>query len=128
MSVMVGENRVEGMKGNKLHGMQLEWSKWTNYNTLASSWPFAPFLRTRNCAGLSACTPVVGNCATSNLCASPCAGEMNSLYGESGMCWSLNLMPTRYSPGTQTRIKHRVRIELMQLVCTEFRQSQNIPC
>jgi hypothetical protein len=25
---------------------------------------------------------------------------MNSLYGESGMCWSLNLIPTRYSPET----------------------------
>lgn len=73
----------------------------TNFTfTLASSSPLAPFFRTRKAAGLSACTLLLGNWNTSSLCASPIAGEMNSLYGESGMCWSLNLIPTRYSPET----------------------------
>jgi len=47
--------------------------------TLASNSPFAPFFRTRKAAGLSACTPLSGNWNTSSLCASPIAGEMNSL-------------------------------------------------
>lgn len=75
--------------------------------TFASRSPLAPFLRTMNWAGLSAWIDPSGNCATSNKWASPTAGEMYTLKGESGICSSLNLRPILYSPITNRQVDFR---------------------
>lgn len=72
--------------------------------TFASKSPFAPFLRTMNWAGLSACMLPSGNWHTSSRWASPTAGDMYTLNGESGTCSSLNFKPIRYSPVLKVRV------------------------
>uniref|UniRef100_A0A6B0UKJ2 Putative secreted protein n=1 Tax=Ixodes ricinus TaxID=34613 RepID=A0A6B0UKJ2_IXORI len=69
--------------------------------TLPSRLPLAPFMEMVKATGLLVCM-FSATLPSSILLASPAWGITYTLNGLSGMCWSLNLMPTRYSPGSLT--------------------------
>lgn len=57
---------------------------------------------TTKAAGLPIWSPLDCNALTDNFLASPILGETLTLNGESGICSSLNLIETKYSPGSAT--------------------------
>jgi hypothetical protein len=68
--------------------------------TLASSRPRAPLTLTVNMHGRLTSCPFVWRLCIVNFFASPNGEPIKTLNGESGICSSLNLIDTWYSPGS----------------------------